>query len=69
MSLKLCENDRCKRGQYERPAEITDDKRYCCRPCSDSVRCRRYYYRKKDKVDVIRCGMCNGTGRINRSTA
>ena len=66
MSIAVCENDRCKRGGDGGPA-VVFNKRYCCRPCSDSVRCRRYYYRKKDKVDVIRCATCNGTGRINRT--
>ena len=67
--MKLCENDRCKMGPDGGPAEITDDRRYCCRPCSDSVRCRRYYKRKKDKAEVIQCGMCNGTGRITKEVS
>lgn len=50
--MKLCGNDRCKRGPGGKRKQFESEKiwgAYCCRQCGDAVRRRRYYLGQKDK--------------------
>ncbi len=69
--MRPCGNAKCKKGEGGQRAMIHDasQRNYCSPECGDSVRCRRYYKRKKDKVEVIPCSYCQGTGRVTREVS
>jgi hypothetical protein len=50
--MKLCRNERCKRGPGRTRKQVVSEKpwaEYCCRECGDAFRRRKYYLGQKAK--------------------
>lgn len=69
MSVKLCKNTLCRRGEDFNRATIPADGMadHCSPACGAASRNKRAYNRKQAGVKIVKCEPCGGTGFVEEN--
>lgn len=62
--MTKCANESCTRSPKGRRAKARKGGRYCSDTCATYVRVLRLRKRQKDRVKLVACGRCCGSGFV-----